>query len=313
MPPPPRDDSLSSLDALLGAADTEPSPWHGDRYEPDYDLLLQTLAVPIQAGHAQQSGRLAKALDAWVAHELRRAGFPEDAVSPRRRQPRMLPSESAPLEREIQALVDIVGNEEAAGRPIQPRSLRDRVMRLPRLLPGSSDANILGRFYVKQVDVVVSAWQRGPDVLVSTKTMLSSYLKNKNNRYEEAVGEGTNLRDRYPMASMGYVYLVRSSVYEEGGAYAFIRDLLVRLRKPDGLFDATMLLVADWDDETRTLNEVEDPAIELSSSRFFADLLNAVMDNTPVEMHKPIRLKKLGEPPGGLPPTEESVAHEDSV
>src|SRR4051812_31469805 len=110
------------------------------------------------------------------------------------------------------------------------------------------------------------------------------------------------------MAGMGYAYLVRASVYEEGGAYAFIRDLLVRLRKPDGLFDATMLLVGDWDDETLTLNSVEDPADELSAGRFFADLLNAVMDNTPVEMHKAVRLKKLGEPPpGGLPPTDEAA------
>ena len=112
---------------------------------------------------------------------------------------------------------------------------------------------------------------------------------------------------------MGYAYLVRSNVYEEGGAYAFIRDLLVRLRKPDGPFDATMLLVADWDDETRTLNEVEDPAEELSSARFFEDLLNAVMDNTPVEMHKPVRLRKMREPPGGLPPTEEDTDPEAIV
>jgi hypothetical protein len=108
------------------------------------------------------------------------------------------------------------------------------------------------------------------------------------------------------MASMGYGYLVRSNIYEEGGAYAFIRDLLVRLRKPDGAFDATMLLVAEWDDETRTLTSVEDPAEELSTALFFADLLNAVMDNTPVEVHKPVRLKRMGdEPPGGLPPGNE--------
>jgi hypothetical protein len=104
---------------------------------------------------------------------------------------------------------------------------------------------------------------------------------------------------------MGYAYLVRSNIYDEGGAYAFIRDLLVRLRKPDGAFDATMLLVADWDDATRTLVAVEDPAEELSTGRFFADLLNAVLDNTPVEQHKGVRLKRMGgEPPGGLPAEE---------
>lgn len=178
MPQAPKEDTLSPLDAILGVADTEQSPWHGGRYEPDTDLLRQVLAIPVQAGHAQQSGRVAKALDAWVAHELRRAGFPEDAVSPRRRQPRTLPAESAPLERQIESLLVLAAAEEAAGRTIQPHDFRNGVMHLQRLLPGSADANILGRFYVKQVDVVVSSWQRGPDVLVSTKTMLSSYLKN---------------------------------------------------------------------------------------------------------------------------------------
>lgn len=305
-------DSLSELDPILAAADVDESPWRGDEYVPDRDLLRQLLAVPIQAGAAQRSGRLAKALDAWIAHQLRRGGFAEGAVSPRTRQPRMLPGDVAPVEQEIQRAIEIIQNEEAAGRRVEPRSLRNAVLRMPGLLPGSADADVLGRFYVKQVDVLVSAWQRGPDVLISSKSMLSSYLKNKNNRYEEAVGEATNFRERYPMTSMGYAYLVRSNIYDEGGAYAFIRNLLVRLRKPDGAFDATMLLVADWDDATRTLNSVADPAEELSASRFFADALNAVMDNTPVDVHQELRLRKQGEPEGGLPPAEDVVAPDEA-
>jgi len=74
---------------------------------------------------------------------------------------------------------------------------------------------------VKQVDVVVSTWQRGPEVLISGKTQFSSYQKNKNNRYEEAVGEATNLRDRHPMAACGYAFLVRTNVFEERGALSF--------------------------------------------------------------------------------------------
>jgi uncharacterized protein YciW len=70
-------------------------------------------------------------------------------------------------------------------------------------------------------------------------------------------------------------------VLDEGGAFALLRDLLVRLRRPDGPFDATMLLVADWDDETQTLNDVEDPADQLAAPRFFANLLDAVMESTP--------------------------------
>ncbi len=186
-------------------------------------------------------------------------------------------------------------------------------MRLARVKLGSSETNVLGRFYKKQVDaVVLSDWLRGPDALISGKTQFSSYLNNKNNRYEEAIGEAHNLRDRYPLAAMGFAYLVRSNVFE-GGAFELLRDLLVRLRRPDGPFDATVLLVADWDNETLNLNSVEDPAPTLALPRFFEDLLHAVMSYTPVDVNQRVRARKLGEPEGGFPPsedgTDESASH----
>jgi len=49
----------------------------------------------------------------------------------------------------------------------------------------------------------------------------------------------------------------------------------------------------------------------LSAARFFGDLLDTVMTNTPVDVHPEIRLRKLGEPEGGMPPPEEAVAPED--
>jgi hypothetical protein len=178
-------------------------------------------------------------------------------------------------------------------------------MSLGRIKLGGSETNILGRFYRKQVDaVVLSDWLRGPDVLVSGKTQFSSYLNNKNNRYEEAIGEAHNLRDRYPLAAMGFAYLVRSNVFE-GGAFELLRDLLVRLRRPDGPFDATVLLVAEWDKKTRKLMSVEDPAPALALPRFFEDLLNALMAYTPVDVYQGVRARKLGEPPGGFPPGED--------
>ena len=177
-----------------------------------------------------------------------------------------------------------------------------------KLLPGKSTANILGRFYVKQVDVVVSTWQRGPDVLVSSKTAFSSYLNNKSNRYEEAVGEATNLRHRYPRAAMGFAFLVRTNIFDEVGAFEYLRDLLVRLRKPDGDFDATMLLAADWYDEDLELKAIDDPTELLSAPRSFTDLLNAVMRNAPVDVHQEIRRRKQGgDPLGGMPPPDDSV------
>ena len=128
---------------------------------------------------------------------------------------------------------------------------------------------------------------------------------------KEAIGEAHNLRDRYPLAAMGYVYLVRDNVFA-GGAFQILRDLLVRLRKPHGPFDATVLLVAEWDDQTDELARIEDPAPALALPRFFEDLLNALMNYTPVNVHEDVRLRKLGEPPtGGMPPSSEALASED--
>jgi hypothetical protein len=203
----------------------------------------------------------------------------------------------------LRALADYEAT--AGGARLKPAALRAAIVRLSKSVPGLSETNVLGRFYKKQVDAVVLAdWLRGPDLLVSGKTQFSSYLNNKNNRYEEAIGEAHNLRDRYPLTAMGFAFLVRSNVFE-GGAFELLRDLLARLRRPDGPFDATVLLVADWDDSTLALKAVEDPAPALALPRFFADLLNAVMAYTPVDVHQGIRARKLGEPRGGFPPTDE--------
>ena len=63
------------------------------RYVPDHQLLEELIGIPVGEGRASEPGRLAKAIDAWVAHELRRCGFPPDEVWPRLQRPRVLPRE----------------------------------------------------------------------------------------------------------------------------------------------------------------------------------------------------------------------------
>jgi hypothetical protein len=323
MGPSLKPDVLAELDHLLASADSDGCPWQvpddqeaGERdFSPDRRLLHDLLAVPIEQGHAsaQQSGRVAKSLDAYIAHELRRAGFPDSAVFPRARQPRVLAGEFSVVEENIQAVIAALADHEAeSGERLKPAALRSAISRLARSLPGAPDANILGRFYAKQVDVVISDWRRGPDVLVSGKSQFSSYLNNKNNRYEEAIGEAHNLRDRYPMAAMGYAYIVRDNIYARG-AYDLLRDLLVRLRKPDGPFDATMLLVASWNDDSRVLHSVTDPARSLALPMFFRDLLDAVLTNTPVDVHTEVRRRRSASaPPGGFPALSADVAPDET-
>jgi hypothetical protein len=318
-------DVLAEVDAVLRDAAPGLDPWRTPQdahdkqareYVPDYATLRALLAVPIEQGMAekQQSGRVAKSLDAYVAHELRRAGFDPGTVFPRLRTPRVLPPEMAPLETAIESLLaELADHEASTSKRLNPPALRAAIIRLGSAKLGGSEAKVLGRFYKKQVDaVVLSDWLRGPDVLVSGKTQFSSYGNNKHNRYEEAIGEAHNLRDRYPLAAMGFAYIVRSNVFE-GGAFELLRDLLVRLRRPDGPFDATVLLVADWDSRTLKLKSVDDPAPNLALPRFFEDLLNAVMTYTPVAVNQGVRARKLGEPHGGFPPSEDPIEGEGGI
>ena len=62
-------------------------------YEPDYETLELLLGAPVLLQATSQSGVPALALDVWVAHEFRRAGFDPDRAWPRATAPRVLPAE----------------------------------------------------------------------------------------------------------------------------------------------------------------------------------------------------------------------------
>ncbi|GAA1708330.1 hypothetical protein GCM10009765_67350 [Fodinicola feengrottensis] len=254
-------------------------PWAPDadppRYVADYDLLATLLAIPVRDGSGSESGRLAKAIDAWTAYELRRAGFPPDEVWPRLTKPRVLP-------REVGIFIDRLP------RSLQPAA-RDHLLRNKTVAP--SDARVLGRAYVKQVDVLISQWARGPELLVSTKSMVSSFRNNLPNRFEESYGDAKNLRGRYPMAAMGFLFVLRSTVLDEPGTFEKALDMLRKLRVESDVYDATSIVLAEWDDadfDGVTIRTDAVPA-DLSADRFIATLIEAVLDRTPIEMHVEVR------------------------
>ncbi|GAB4000712.1 hypothetical protein [Nocardioides marmoraquaticus] len=272
------------------------------------DLLQALLSLPISQGDKQESGRPAKAFDAWIAQELRRAGFPPDAVWPRLRRPRVGVEGNGPLEDAVEELrVQLETVELASGKRLQPARLRKAVTDVLRAVPGSANAYVLGDFYSKQIDVGLSSWKRGPDILISTKTMFSAYGKNLKNRHEEAVGEVLSLRRRHPMATMGYAYLVRQDILGQPSSLATLYDILRRLRRPGETFDATMLLVIDWDesDLERGLTHLEQPADDLAASAFFQDIVEATLDRTPSREHTVARLRHGALPVGGLEPEDD--------
>lgn len=235
------------FDAIVGEAPLQNvNPWRltDERlvYEPDYDIAERLLGVPVLLQAQSQSGVPALALDVWVSYEFRRAGFDPDRVWPRASAPRVLPSE----------ITDFIGRLPKADQEKLTRRIADKGT------GGSSVANLLGKNYVKQVDVVMSAWATGPELMVSTKRMDSSFGKNAANRVEESYGDAKNLRLRHPQAALGFVYALSAVALErEPDIAEWLIDLLGKLGREDDAYHAVALLLPDLTPETEAPGEDE--------------------------------------------------------
>ncbi|AJX22823.1 hypothetical protein [Burkholderia pseudomallei] len=205
-------------------------------FEPDYGTLERLLGVPLSLKAETQSGVPALALDVWLSYELRRAGFGKDQTWPRPVHPRILPAPVAALLRELPRKV----GDAVAERLNKEASIRDVT---------SSSASILGKNYLKQVDVIITDWVTGPELLISTKRMDSSYGKNAPNRIEESYGDAKNLRLRHPLAALGFVFGLRSDILQkEPRTAAWLFDLLAKLGREDDAYHATCLVLMEYAD-----------------------------------------------------------------
>jgi len=155
---------------------------------------------------------------------------------------------------------------------------------------------VLGKAYVKQVDVVVAQWARGPELLVSTKSMVSSFRNNLPNRFEESYGDAKNLRGRYPLVALGFLFVLRSTVLDERGTLDRTVDMLRKLRSDVDGYDATSLVLAEWSERPRFDSvKVRDDVVpgDLQVGRFLETMIAAVLDRTPIDMH--VRVRELRE------------------
>ncbi len=214
-------------------------PWWRDedgalRYRPDYPTLERLLGVPLHLKAATTTGVPALALDVWLAYELRRAGFDSDAVWPRASHPRILPGSVA-------ALLDALPKAQAS-------AVRERLTRQGNVRGvTASSASILGKNYSKQVDVIMADWSTGPELLISTKRMDSSYGKNAPNRVEESYGDAKNLRLRHPLAALGFAFGLRNDVFDkEPDTADWLLDLLGKLGREDDAYHATCVILMEY-------------------------------------------------------------------
>lgn len=306
-------------DAAPGGTHT--NPWVRSAGEltfvPDFRVLRKLLGVPLFLDAPSTTGVPALALDVWLAYELRRAGFDPDAVWPRATDPRIMPSAISSL---LEAL------------PQKERHLIEQ--RLKRSMKGvaASSASVLGKHYMKQVDVVMSDWDTGPELLISTKRMDSSFGKNAANRVEESYGDAKNLRLRHPLSALGFVYGLRSTILStEPDKAEWLIDLLGKLGTEDDAYHAVALVMIDYDvdgpaetadEEVDSIEKAEPDALfeiidvetaavdealaalpdiairhdtvppELQPARFLATMVNRVVDTTTVTRHREARRRR---------------------
>lgn len=228
-------------------------PWvvdaNGDRrFEPDYATLERLLGVPLHLKAGTQSGVPALALDVWMSYELRRAGFTTNQVWPRPTNPRILPNAAAAL---VESL-PIKLRKEVTERIAKKSSIKGVT---------AASAPILGKNYFKQVDVIITDWDTGPELLVSTKRMDSSYGKNAANRVEESYGDAKNLRLRHPLAALGFAFGLRSDILaKEPDVAEWLFDLLAKLGREDDAYHATCLILMDYSDSVAVIEDsVDEP------------------------------------------------------
>jgi hypothetical protein len=284
-------DRLGRFDRFLeGRAPSNPWTQEGG-FRPDAELLRALVAEA--AGTSQRSGVVAGAVDVWAAEELRRAGFPADDVWPRRTPPRVLP-------RDVKRLLD-------GAFPAEMRADVEARFRQPgarRALP--AEAHVVGRAFRKQSDVLIASWEAGIELLISTKTMLSSYQKNLRNRFEEGYGDAKNLRGRHPLAALGFLFVVGADI--PPASLDFAIDMLKKLAHEDDVYDCACLLVFDGlgglgepDDAPPEIRSDEphraatpsqvDGVVppELAPPAFFRTLVEAALERMPFEAYPDVR------------------------
>ncbi|MFP3546841.1 hypothetical protein SB748_25750 [Rhizobium sp. SIMBA_035] len=219
-------------------------------FVPDYDTLALLLGVPLHLKVGTQTGVPALALDVWLSYEFRRAGFGRDQVWPRPANPRVLP---APVSAFVKSL------------PTAIRAKAQSHLAASSSIPGvtSSSASIMGKNYLKQVDVIITDWVTGPELLISTKRMDSSYGKNAPNRIEESYGDAKNLRLRHPLAALGFLFGLRSDILDKEPRTAeWLFDLLAKLGREDDAYHATCLVLMEYPNEPVSPAADEDEPVD---------------------------------------------------
>lgn len=120
--------------------------------------------------------------------------------------------------------IDLSDMKKPTGRPHYPS-----VPIEPQKFQLMQEATLFGSHKNKDEDIVLSHYANGPQIAIGVRSQMSSVGKNIENYYEGIIGECISLHDRFPMATLGYVYLLPKSPIKKGLSEAIDLDKAERL------------------------------------------------------------------------------------
>ena len=106
------------------------------------------------------------------------------------------------------ALADM---KQPTGKPHYPTVPID-----PKKYQLMQEVTLFGSHKNKDEDIALTHFANGPQIAIGVRSQMSSVGKNLENYYEGIIGECISLHDRFPMATLGYVYLLPKNPIKPG-------------------------------------------------------------------------------------------------
>lgn len=143
------------------------------------------------------------------------------------------------------------------------------------------EATLFGSHKNKDEDIALTHYANGPQIAIGVRSQMSSVGKNIENYYEGIIGECISLHDRFPMAVLGYVYLLPKNPIKPGLTEEIDLDRAEQLFKkitsrtdchsPNDRYERFAFIKVDFSTDPPTLIPT---CPELDISTFFDDLVS---------------------------------------
>ena len=107
--------------------------------------------------------------------------------------------------------IDLAEMKQPTGKPHYPITPID-----PKKYQLMQEVTLFGSHKNKDEDIALTHFANGPQIAIGVRSQMSSVGKNIENYYEGIIGECISLHDRFPMTTLGYVYLLPKNPIKPG-------------------------------------------------------------------------------------------------